>query len=320
MGSSYIVRNATWSVATLFLLQLLEELKITNTNESISSISAVAAYSVLYGIFAFFGWVAASQIERALDDSLQAKAALLHQKNLLANALASEEYRRQQLQVEELHNIYQFAEIGQQTTLLLHDFANQLTTLSLEIDDPSPAARQHALATIKDINQTMQTVRDTLSNDAGEVVSVTKIVREVVRGYHAKVTSEHIKLHIKTETSQYQAVTYGDGLKLRQIFNILIDNAVHAYASSSKRKARTILVNVKTAQSTVIVSFTDHGAGIPHDQRKLLFSPNHTTKLNGHGIGLYIAKRIIEKQFQGTITLSPKTDFTQFIITLPRIS
>lgn len=318
MGSTYIVRTTTWSIATLLTLQLLVELGLTLHSNPESTISGVAAYSVLFGIFALVGWLAASQIERALHDSMEAKAEILHQKNLLADALASEEYRRQRLQIEELSNLYEFAELGQQTTLLLHDFANQLMTLSIDIEEKSPAANKRAQQTLTEISHTMQTVRQRLAANEQTAIPVLALLNDIVKEHRAKAQAAHIKLQLRTQTDFQQPVTYGDPLKLRQILTILIDNALQSYAHTTK-KQKTVTITLAQTENAVTVTIKDYGIGIPDTVRKDLFKASYTTKTTGHGIGLYIAKQIIERQFNGKIELSPTKKCTEFTVTLRRI-
>jgi signal transduction histidine kinase len=127
-----------------------------------------------------------------------------------------------------------------------------------------------------------------------------------------------IKLKFDRRYDTYQPVAYGDQLKLRQILNILLDNAIQAYAHTTGHKQ--IIVTLETKLDKVLIEVTDFGVGISHEQRKRMFSPSHTTKAGGHGIGLYVAKRIIEGQFRGTLHLDAERKHTRFIIELPRIT
>jgi signal transduction histidine kinase len=318
LGSTYVVRTTVLSIGTLFLLQSLVIFGVLPQGVTTVNMLALAAYSILFGVFALVGWIAASQIERALHDSFKAKAETLHQKELLAKALESEEYRRQSLQIEEMHNLHQFAELGQQTTLLLHEFANQLTTLSMDIDDPSTSSRKHANATLKAMHATMQTVRDKLNTDTYEVMSVEAVVKEIVTLHKSKLKVLHIRLLTTYDTQLYRPMIYGDPLKLGQILNILIDNAVQAYAATNHRKPQ-VIVECLTNEKSVKVRVVDYGSGITSKDRKRLFEAKHSTKMGGHGIGLYIAKRIIEQHFRGTLELEALHNCTAFTITLPRI-
>lgn len=63
----------------------------------------------------------------------------------------------------------------------------------------------------------------------------------------------------------------------------------------------TISINVKEKDSTVIIDVTDTGKGVHKSQFKTIFQPGFSTKKRGWGLGLSLAKRIIENYHKGKI-------------------
>jgi signal transduction histidine kinase len=60
-------------------------------------------------------------------------------------------------------------------------------------------------------------------------------------------------------------------------------------------EARTITIFTRPENSNeIIISISDSGEGIPPDTIEAIFSPFHTTKSTGIGLGLSICKTIIE--------------------------
>ena len=51
----------------------------------------------------------------------------------------------------------------------------------------------------------------------------------------------------------------------------------------------------------VVLDVTDTGKGVPKSQFKTIFEPGYTTKKRGWGLGLSLAKRIVENYHQGRI-------------------
>ena len=76
----------------------------------------------------------------------------------------------------------------------------------------------------------------------------------------------------------------------------LIKNAVDAMQNQG-----AINVYVTDKENTVIVSVLDTGPGIPKKLHKQIFEPGFTTKQRGWGLGLSLAKRIIENYHKGKI-------------------
>jgi signal transduction histidine kinase len=76
----------------------------------------------------------------------------------------------------------------------------------------------------------------------------------------------------------------------------LIRNALDSMAGVGK-----IDVTVTNMQQQVLIDVQDNGKGIPRHQIKKVFMPGFTTKKRGWGLGLSLARRIIEKYHHGSI-------------------
>lgn len=73
----------------------------------------------------------------------------------------------------------------------------------------------------------------------------------------------------------------------------------------------------KNGQVTT-VQVRDTGAGIPEAHLSKIFEPFFSTKAEGHGIGLWMTRRIIERDFRGTILVeSSPGQGTVFTLALP---
>lgn len=94
----------------------------------------------------------------------------------------------------------------------------------------------------------------------------------------------------------------------------LIKNAVDAMEGSG-----AISITTAADNNNVIIDVADTGKGIPANRRKAVFKPGYTTKERGWGLGLTLAKRIIEQYHGGTIAVlkSEPGAGTTFRITLP---
>lgn len=88
------------------------------------------------------------------------------------------------------------------------------------------------------------------------------------------------------------------------ILNILI-NAKDAFLARNMPKPRIIVVRVEQAGGRGVVIIADNAGGIPEQSIGKVFEPYFTTKgpAQGVGIGLYMAKTIIEKNMGGALTV-----------------
>ncbi len=101
--------------------------------------------------------------------------------------------------------------------------------------------------------------------------------------------------------------------QLQQVLLNLVTNAVEAYSEAT--------IDVRTRYDAekhcVRISVTDNGPGIVDEVRKVLFAQKITTKVNGHGYGLPICKKILENH-NGTIEVeSVVGQGTTFYLILP---
>lgn len=97
----------------------------------------------------------------------------------------------------------------------------------------------------------------------------------------------------------------------------LIKNAVDAMEGSGSIRIRTFREGQKA-----VTTVTDTGKGIPRKNQKTVFNPGYTTKKRGWGLGLTLAKRIIEQYHSGRIFVSHSEPGvgTTFTIELPLVN
>jgi signal transduction histidine kinase len=103
------------------------------------------------------------------------------------------------------------------------------------------------------------------------------------------------KINIEIQTSDPQALVFGDEDKTGWVLMQLLDNAVKFSPDN-----RPILVKLTTESSFIRVSVIDTGIGIPKDRLEEIFEPFHqldnssTRRYGGTGLGLTLARKIME--------------------------
>lgn len=101
---------------------------------------------------------------------------------------------------------------------------------------------------------------------------------------------------IKLETS-FQNINenvYADFSQLEKLFHILIENAIDSMNGEGIIEIKTLVKRESYLNSLVDIEITDHGKGIPQSELDKIFDPYFTTKKHGNGLGLAIAKKIVE--------------------------
>jgi two-component system sensor histidine kinase HydH len=104
---------------------------------------------------------------------------------------------------------------------------------------------------------------------------------------------------------------FADRLLLGQCLGNLLRNAFEATDRG------TISVEAEKFRKRIIVRITDTGKGIPPEELGRIFDPFFTTKDKGMGVGLYLARKIVEAHDGRIEARSELGRGTTFIIELP---
>lgn len=78
---------------------------------------------------------------------------------------------------------------------------------------------------------------------------------------------------------------------LMQSFINLLDNSIYWLKSTKGIKTPRIMVTIEAAKKRVV--FSDNGPGITPENAPYIFDPFFSTKQDGRGLGLYIAKQLL---------------------------
>jgi signal transduction histidine kinase len=102
--------------------------------------------------------------------------------------------------------------------------------------------------------------------------------------------------------------------ELNQVWTNLIDNALDAMGDSG-----TLRLSAHAETGVMVIEVADTGGGMPSDVAARAFEAFYTTKDvgKGTGLGLDIARRIVEERHGGSITLDTGPDGTTFRVRLP---
>jgi signal transduction histidine kinase len=108
----------------------------------------------------------------------------------------------------------------------------------------------------------------------------------------------------------------GDPERIAQILSNLLDNA-RKYSPP----ASPIFVSLTIAGNEAQIRVTDHGVGVPDDERDMIFAPfyraSRTRDIAGTGLGLHISRRIAE-QHHGRLWLESSGNAgSVFVLALP---
>ena len=86
---------------------------------------------------------------------------------------------------------------------------------------------------------------------------------------------------------------FGDRIQLQQVILNLVVNAIDAMADTPSDD-RAISIRTSRVENFAELAISDRGPGIPEDKLKEVFEPFVTSKSKGMGVGLSIARTIVE--------------------------
>lgn len=143
------------------------------------------------------------------------------------------------------------------------------------------------------------------------------LLADLVQTAQKKVLSLAKKKHITFMTDISETMVHGERRRLSELFVILFDNAI----KYSPEKT-TVSVSTETARTHVKVMIEDQGMGIsekdiPHIFDRFYRADKSRSQTEGFGLGLSIAKKIVESH-NGLIHVKSKlNEGTTFVVELP---
>jgi signal transduction histidine kinase len=235
---------------------------------------------------------------------------------LLANHIEIEKSHEESLMSERL------AATGKFAAGIIHDLKNPLAVVraSTELmqrkigDDPKVA--RHCLNINQQIDRMLDLTRDILEYSRGntqlelKTVNLDQFFKEIVE-FHS-IAFKKGGLHLRTEGENGLTVNI-DPSRFRRVIDNLLNNAREALKPGNR-----VTVQWVKSIDKLVISVSDNGPGIPDDIRNFLFDPFVTHgKENGTGLGLAVAKKIIEDH-GAAISFDSKSGVgTTFNIELP---
>ena len=207
--------------------------------------------------------------------------------------------------MEQLSAAERFATIGQVAATVSHEIRNPLGAISgslalvRQLTSNGDARVGRALDRIdRNVERCGAVISDLLEFSAKRDVRRKPVwidawLKEILS--HIRLPTEIVleqELHANDEVAI-------DSDRLRQAINNVVQNAVQALSSSGPNSRREypkrIAVRAESVDTHVRVSISDTGPGIPSDVLPHIFEPLFTTKSFGVGLGLSIARQIVEQ-------------------------
>jgi len=189
--------------------------------------------------------------------------------------------------------------LGEMSAVVAHKVRNPLASIKLGMQ-----LVRKGLASSEAMSETVDLVDQ-------EVDKIERIIEELLNVVHPRdlnMTETDLKeviaralfavserlaaknIDVVEEYSGDFATVKGDAAQLEQVFYSILTNAIDAMPV----KGRACIRGSTRADGKVKVEIEDNGEGIPPENMSKIFNPFFTTKANGTGLGLCLARQIVD--------------------------
>jgi C4-dicarboxylate-specific signal transduction histidine kinase len=207
-------------------------------------------------------------------------------------------------------------EIIQPLTSILADTEAALYTLQHEPGNPALAidAMEHAVAAVHRASKIAHSIKDFTRK--GEPLPATIELNAIVHNAVSLLEStfRHRNVEVVLELAEDLPPVVGNGIQLEQVVVNLVMNAIDSI--DVRGAARRITLRTSLEDTTVRLSVTDTGVGLPPEVLERMFKPFFSSKQKGHGIGLALSRTIIEGH-GGEIWATPNDSGATVAFALP---
>jgi two-component system, LuxR family, sensor kinase FixL len=188
-------------------------------------------------------------------------------------------------------------EINQPLTAILADTGAGLRLLNARTDGDTTGEVREILSAVHDQARLASDVIERLRASAGnrlvarQVLDPNDAIRDVLRLAAGELRRRGVTFSLDLAPG-LPAIT-ADRVSLQQVMLNLLLNGMDAMDHLPPTERR-LMVRTSLQRDTIEISVSDNGRGIPTDSQPRLFEPFYTTRQNGLGLGLSIARTIVE--------------------------
>ena len=247
-----------------------------------------------------------------LNATLEEKIAKKVEENLQAQRIVQQQSKQ--------------AQMGEMLSMIAHQWRQPLNAISTSVINLSLS---HQLGTMKEdaienasdfIQKQVQKMSRIIDGfiefsrpeSHRKVFDVDEVIDGAVEMMQAQMKNRAIRVNIEklsTKVCGYKTL-------LEQVIINLISNARDAFEENNIDD-RQINIVVKKEENNLIIEVKDNAGGIPPKAQERIFNPYFTTKgAKGTGLGLYMSKDIMKKEFDGDLNFEVDGDKTTFKISI----
>ena len=239
---------------------------------------------------------------------------------------------------QQLRQAQKMAAMGEMLGAIAHQWRQPLNTLSTYIASLQSAYYNNLISKkfvetlsagadtqIQFMSKTIDDFRNFFRPSKNkEAFDVARAVANAIKLLEPTLKQNRVQLALQIDESGQPFVVQGFQSEFIHVVVNIIANArdaiVERHSRESMTEPGTIQIDIHADNDAVLVRVRDNGSGIaPHLLGKI-FTPYFTTKgtTTGTGIGLYMAKMIVEKEMNGELLAANIEQGAQMTIRIPK--
>jgi signal transduction histidine kinase len=280
-------------------------------------------------VIAIVSWLSNREIEKSLRRARRSEAELREERDNLERKVEERTRELKRAQMEQMCQLYRFAEFGKMSSGYFHDIANPLTAVSLSLErlkaqgvEELADTRVHferALNAAKRMEDYIGAVKKQLQQQEDlKTFSPSEEIEQLIEiiGYKARKAGVAIRSRLDTEIQ-----IFGNPIKFSQVVMNLLSNAIDSYEEvDAATDGREVTIILRREGAYAELTVKDAGCGIQAEDVERIFEPFFTTKpaSSGVGIGLATVQDIVKKDFVGSVRVESTVGRgSEFIVLFP---
>jgi signal transduction histidine kinase/HAMP domain-containing protein len=171
-----------------------------------------------------------------------------------------------------------------------------------------------AMGVINHMSRTIDDFRDFFKPDRGEIpFKVGEIITRTLSLVDENFKKDNIRVDVDIADNP---VITGFPNEFSQVLLNILNNARDAFAGNSSSGQRILTIRLTAEQDRAVITITDNAGGISENHIDRIFDPYFTTKGpdKGTGVGLFMARTIITRNMNGTLSARNTGDGAEFRI------
>ena len=252
----------------------------------------------------------------------------IEKENQILRTLLKEEQEKNKQKDKQLLIQSRYAQLGEMIGMIAHQWRQPLAAISstsenlickLAFDEIDNDFFENEISLItkytEHLSRTIDDFRGfTKVHKSKNTISLEKLINETLSISKVLLLNKKIKLITDFQCNEYIEIYASE---IKQVILNLIKNAIDILIDKNIKNPQIKITTLKE-ENNYIILVQDNAGGVPQDIQNKIFNSSFSTKLNkdGTGLGLYMAKIIIEKHCAGKLSVHNDNNGAVFKIKL----